>query len=205
MNLPLLSTLTYLLDLALPPRKTERTVRTLSLETLSMLASPDGTLPYHEPRITALVWEIKYKRSGEALRLAGEFLAQAALGIAEECLSKPILVPVPMHAARKKERGYNQTELLCEATLRAAPHSFGYAPEALVRVRHTRPQQGLPRHRRIKNILGAIEVSRAEKIKGKVCIVVDDVSTTGATAHETKRALLQGGASEVHILTLAHS
>lgn len=205
MNLPSLSTLSILLDLALPPRRTERIVRTISAGTLSMLASPQGTLPYHEPRVTALIWELKYKRSAEALRLAGGFLAEQALGIAEESLAKPTLVPVPMHALRKKERGYNQTELLCEAMMKATPDSFSYAPDSLVRVRHTRPQQGLPRHRRIKNILGAIEVSRAEEILGKLCIVVDDVSTTGATAHETKRVLLDGGAKEVYILTLAHS
>jgi ComF family protein len=195
----------FLLDALLPPRKTEKIVRSLTPETLSMLKTAEGPLPYHESRITALIWEIKYRRSPSALRLAGEFLAEEALSIAEEALGTPVLVPVPMHAARRRERGYNQTELLCEAIINAAPNSFIYATDAVVRTRNTRPQQGLPRHRRLKNILGAMEIKNPDMIVGKTCIVVDDVSTTGATAHETKRVLLEAGAHRVHILTLAHS
>jgi competence protein ComFC len=195
----------FLFDALLPPRKTERAVRALTPEVLMMLKTPGGALPYHEARITAFIWEIKYRRNALALRLAGEFLAEDALAIAEECLSKPTLIPVPMHKARKKERGYNQTELLCEAIMQAAPNSFLYAPNAVVRMRNTRPQQGLPRHQRLLNIHGAMEVVKPEEVAGKTCIVIDDVSTTGATAHETKRVLIEAGAREVHILTLAHS
>ncbi len=174
-------------------------------ESLAMLAAGDGTLPYHEPRVTALVWELKYRRNAHALLLAGELLAERALAIAEECLSKPVLIPVPMHASRRKHRGYNQTESLCEAIMKVSGNSFAYEPGALARIRNTPPQQGLPRHRRLKNMLGAMEAMHPEFVTGKTCIVIDDVSTTGATVHETKRALLEAGAQEVHILTLAHS
>jgi ComF family protein len=196
---------THFFDIILPPRRTERIVRALSNEALQSLATHSGTLPYHEPSITALVWELKYRKNSEALRLAGTFLAEGAMAIAEESLSKPVLVPVPMHHTRRKARGYNQTEALCEAILTAAPNMCAYAPNALVRVRNTIPQQGLPKHRRLKNMLGAIETRDSGEVAGKICIVVDDVSTTGATAHETKRALLEAGAKEVHILTLANS
>jgi len=201
----LATALSRTLDVILPPRTTERLLRSLTPERLVALARPDGTLPYHEQSIRALVWEIKYRKNGEALRLVGPFLAEHALAVAEESLGKPMLVPVPMHAARRKARGYNQTELLCEEIIKHARDSFIYMPSAVVRVRNTIPQQGLPKHRRLKNMLGAIEAIDAAHIAGKTCIVVDDVSTTGATAHETKRALLAAGASEVHILALAHS
>ncbi len=193
------------IDVILPPRATERLMRSLNAERLSALSRPDGALPYHDPSIRALVWEIKYRKNSEALRLAGMFLAERALQVGEECLSSPVLVPVPMHKARRAERGYNQTELLCEAMVKASPGSFIYAPHAIVRTRNTIPQQGLPKHRRIKNILGAMELQDSTNIEGQVCIVIDDVSTTGATALETKRTLLEGGADEVHILALAHS
>jgi ComF family protein len=132
-------------------------------------------------------------------------MAQRAFSVGEESLSWPVLVPVPMHAARRKARGYNQTELLCEAIMKASANSFLYAPHAVVRVRNTLPQQGLPKYRRVKNILGAMEIADASVIEGKTCIVVDDVSTTGATANETKRVLLEAGAREAHVLALAHS
>jgi len=195
----------HLLVVLLPPRRTERAFRTLSARALSALAWPDGALPYHHTLVRALIWEIKYRKNAQALSLAGDFLAQGALGLAEESLSKPVLVPVPMHAARRKARGFNQTELLCVAIMKASPQSFAYAPHALARTRNTIPQQGLPKYRRLKNILGAIEAIDTAPVEGKTCIVIDDVSTTGATAHETKRALLSAGASEVHILALAHS
>lgn len=195
----------HTLDVLLPPRPTERAMRLLSRESLALLARPDGALPYHDELVRALVWEIKYRRSDEALSLAGPFLADAALSIAEESLSKPVLVPVPIHDARKAARGYNQCELLCAAIMNASPGSFLYAPSALKRVRNTVPQQGLPKYRRLKNVAGSIEAVDASPIAGKICIVVDDVSTTGATAHETKRALLEAGASEVHILALART
>lgn len=197
--------LALLVDVALPPRHTERLVRTLTIDLLNELALAHETLPYHEPSVRALVWEIKYRKNKEALALAGEFLAERAAILFEDKLTKPVLVPVPMHPARKKTRGYNQTELLCEAMQRALPGFFSYTHESLIRTRNTPPQQGLPRHRRLKNMLGAISVVDTDAIVGTCCIVIDDVATTGATTHETKRALLEAGAREVYILTLAHS
>jgi ComF family protein len=192
-------------DVLLPPRRTQKLARLLTRERLEALARPDGALPYHDELVRALVWEIKYRRNGESLALAGEFLAQRALSIGEESLSKPVLVPVPMHAARRKARGYNQTELVCETMMKSSSLSFAYAPHAVARTRNTIPQQGLPKYRRVKNILGAMEIADASAIEGKTCIVIDDVSTTGATANETKRVLLEAGAREVHVLALAHS
>lgn len=196
---------TTLLDVLLPPRATERAIRNLTLGKLTELASPQGPLPYHEPVVRALVWEIKYRKNPFALRLAGAFLFEQALSIAQDELGIPVLIPVPMHHSKKRQRGYNQTEELCLAIMQDATHSFQYEPSALVRIRNTVPQQGLPRHRRLKNMLNAIESAHPELVSGRNCIVVDDVVTTGATTHETKRALLEAGAKQVHILTLAHS
>jgi ComF family protein len=197
--------LSRVLDVLLPPRKTQRLARTLTPALLASLARPDGALPYHDELVRALVWEIKYRKNAEALALAGEFLAARALSIAEESLAQPVLVPVPMHAARRAARGHNQTELLCEAIMKASPDSFLYAPSAIARTRNTIPQQGLPKYRRIKNVLGSMEAIHAQEITGRTCIVVDDVSTTGATALEAKRVLLEAGAREVEVLALAHS
>jgi ComF family protein len=203
------TTFSFLIDLLLPPRKTERAIRLLTIDTLQARAvtSDSGTqvLPYHDTAVRALVWELKYRRNERALGLAGQFLSEQALGIAEDLLDTPVLVPVPMHASRRSDRGYNQCELLCEAMLAASPGSFMYAPRALERVRNTPQQQGLAKHRRVKNIQGAMRVVHLEAIQGKTCIVVDDVRTTGATADETRRALMAGGAKEAYILTLAQS
>lgn len=199
----------FLIDALLPPRKTERLIRTLTPEALHALAavSEEGreVLPYHEPQVRALVWELKYRRNPHALALAGQFLGEEVLAAAEETFGEMVLVPIPMHTSRRQTRGYNQCELLCDAIVRHTSGSVGYEADALVRVRNTPPQQGLAKYRRLKNILGAIEVKRPERVAGKVCIVVDDVRTTGATLAEAERALLAAGAARVRTITLAQS
>ena len=198
-------------DAIIPPRKTEEVVRNLSLERLSHIAAtvrqPSDAdfsylLPYRNPEVRALVWEMKYRKNGRAAALAAALLADEVLGIASEELSSPLLIPVPMHAERRRERGYNQTELLCEAISTLCGDSLAYVPQALSRVRHTPPQQGLPRAKRLKNIRDSMEADEY-LMRGRACIVVDDVTTTGATLSEAGRALRAAGASAVHCLALA--
>ena len=192
----------YIVDLLLPPRRTELLVRELSLDELRRLGGEEP-LPYHDPRVTALVWELKYYGTRRAAALAGEYLSEVLLAIAAEELGAPLLVPVPMHAARRRERGHNQTELLCEAALKSLP--LEYAPKTLIRTINTKTQQGLPRAERLKNVKNSMRVFDTEIVRGRVCIVVDDVTTTSATLAEAKRALRAAGARAVHTVALARS
>jgi len=193
-----------IIDLVLPPRPTERVVRSLHIETLQSLGGEEP-LPYHDPRVTALVWELKYHASSRSAALAGEYLAEILLAAASEELGVPLLIPVPMHAARLRERGHNQTELLCESALLHIGNTFEYMPKALVRTVNTKTQQGLPRAERLKNIKNSMRVADPNRVAGRVCIVVDDVTTTGATLEEAKRALRLAGARSVHTIALASS
>ncbi len=185
-------------------RTHEARVDALTLDDLLAIKRSDG-LPYHDPAVTALIWELKYKANRHALTLAGTLLAEELLTIAEEELGTPLLLPIPMHSTRKKQRGYNQTALLCEAVLTQVGNSFEYAPQLLTRVRNTTPQQTLPRHKRLTNVAHSMEAAAPEKIKGRVCVVVDDVATTGATLAEAARALRKAGARKVYTLALARS
>lgn len=204
---------TALVDLVLPPRTSEKLVRGLTLDNLYRLVlSQSGALPYHDPRVTALIWELKYWANRKALALAGEFLGSQVLGIAGEELGKPLLIPVPMHQKRREKRGHNQTELLSEAIL-SALHSLGevgqpnvvdYVPLALKRIVDTQPQQGLERIKRLHNVRDSME-GNPHMVEKRICIVVDDVTTTGATLEEARRALLHAGARRVHTITLAQS
>lgn len=193
------------LDALIPARRTERVVRTLSMDKLLAMAAPDGSLPYHNPMVRALIWELKYRGNGAAAALAGEYLSDLVLAEASELIGTPLIIPMPMHAARRKERGYNQTELLCEAALKFLGGGFRYAPDVLERVRHTAPQQGLARHKRLTNVTKSMHVKDPARVRSRVCIVVDDVSTTGASFEEATRALVAAGASEVRCLPLARS
>lgn len=197
---------TALLNLITPPRSTERLVSTLTraeLQEITLRGPRSGMLPYSDPRVRALVWEVKYYRNPRALELAAELLAEEILSLSVEDIGLPLLIPVPMHSARRRERGHNQTELLCEAVLPRLAGAVEYAPEALKRVLERPPQQKLNKVERAKNPLGSMEATAA--VKGRRCIVVDDVQTTGATLAEAARALRSAGASTVSLVALAHS
>ncbi len=149
------------------------------------------------------MWELKYYANKRAAMFGGRLLAETLITIASEELGKPLLIPIPMSAKRRKKRRYNQCELLCEATLPHLRNAMDYAAKVLVRERDTVQQQGLEKHRRLKNVRKSMRVYYPEQVRGRVCIVVDDVTTTGATFTEAKRVLFIAGASEVHCVALA--
>jgi predicted amidophosphoribosyltransferase len=176
------------------------------------------------------VWELKYHANPRAAMLAGELLSEELLAIASEELGRPLLIPVPMHIARRRERGHNQTEVLCEAALKALggagnlyektvwlrrsrpedffsgkfPAPYEYAPLALKRIKLTQEQQKLGRSQRLRNVAGSMEAD-PQAVRGRACVVVDDVTTTGATLAEAKRALKAAGAAKVYTVALAQS
>lgn len=110
------------------------------------------------------------------------------------------VVPVPLHAARLKERGFNQTELIFKPW--AKRQGFVWA-EALERTRPTIPQWELNLKERRKNIKGAFAVTRPELVVEKRILLVDDIFTSGLTMDECAKVLKRAGAVEVKGLALA--
>lgn len=193
----------WLIDAIFPPRKTEVLIGTLTGEGLARL-SRDGALPYHDPRITALVWELKYHSSARARALAAAHLRESVLSICAEELGAPLLLPVPMHKNRSRVRGGNHMEAVGGLIAARMGGAVVYAPGALRRVVDTPTQQGLSRAQRLKNAAYSMAAS-PEMVSGRACIVIDDVATTGATLHEAERALREAGARVVHAVVLARS
>jgi len=112
-----------------------------------------------------------------------------------------VIVPVPLHPVRFRERGFNQSNILCAPI--AKRYGIPARPACLVKVRHTKPQSILDRAERLRNVRRAFSVADKASIKGKNILLVDDVYTTGATIHEAARALKKAGASCVSAITLA--
>lgn len=107
------------------------------------------------------------------------------------------VVPIPLHAARRRERGFNQAADL-------ASHLRLPVIAALRRIRPTAVQASLPAARRHGNVRGAFAVTPlVETVQGRTVVLVDDVSTTGATLEAGARALKAAGVSEVRALTAA--
>jgi ComF family protein len=114
-----------------------------------------------------------------------------------------LILSVPLHPRRLRQRGFNQSLLLARRVSRT--HSIPLDFTALRRTRHTEPQTQLSGSERQKNIRGAFEVRRPELIAEKHILLIDDVFTTGSTVQECAKVLLRADAKQVDVLTLARA
>jgi len=132
----------------------------------------------------------------------GEFMASytyPSLAIADYSL----IIPVPLHPRRLRQRGFNQAIILAREISRL--HSLRLDFLSLQRVVFTEPQVGLGKDMRELNIRGAFHVADAERIRGEKVILVDDVYTTGSTVKECARVLMRNKVEQVSVLTLARA
>ncbi len=158
-----------------------------------------------------VVLRLKYAGDERLGARLGELLASPwdALPQVGE-FDSPLIVPVPLHPSRRRERGFNQSDLLAAGLVRAlGRQSGGAAPKVakacLRRKRATPPQTGLSVAARRENLRGAFEVVKPREVRGRVIVLVDDVMTTGATLSACARALKRVGAAQVMGLTLARA
>jgi ComF family protein len=115
-----------------------------------------------------------------------------------------IIIPVPLHPARQLARGFNQAEVIAEALASLTGIEMNTA--SLIREKETeRHRVGMDTAMRAKSLKKAFTVRAPRLIEGRSVLVVDDVMTTGSTAHEITTALLAGGARAVSVLTLARA
>ena len=112
-----------------------------------------------------------------------------------------VILPVPLHPTRLREREYNQSLLLAFPLRTHLGLPISYS--TLVRIRPTRPQTSLTRKERIKNLRRSFVVTQHQALHGKTILLVDDVFTTGTTVNECAKALRKAGVSHVYVVTLA--
>ncbi|HWP61804.1 MAG TPA: hypothetical protein VN495_04340 [Candidatus Paceibacterota bacterium] len=208
----------HLLDAIVPPRARSARMKERTLEDIPLTVMEHEVLgarvttlmAYRDTRVQDLVRALKYDGSGHAAHLAAELLAEY---LREEIASlrlfsqKPVLiVPLPLHASRARERGFNQIAIV----LRQLPVELrdgGVAKlseEALYRTKVTRPQTKLSRAERIKNVVGAFGVPDPSLVQHAHIFLIDDVATTGATLINAGKPLQAVGA-DVSLLALARA
>lgn len=118
------------------------------------------------------------------------------------CDAYDLLIPVPLHAVRERDRGFNQSRLLANQILTTFPNAR--LDESLRRIRPTRVQSRLtnPEERR-RNVGGAFEVQENPALDGKTVLLIDDVVTTGGTINECAAALQKARVKHVDVLATA--
>lgn len=114
-----------------------------------------------------------------------------------------ILIPVPLHLNRLRERGFNQSLLLVKELSRRTGISYQW--QLLEKKKPTAPQVNLSGTERERGVRGAFSVRKIEAVEGRKILLVDDVYTTGATVNECARVLIAAGAERVDVFTLAHA
>ncbi len=166
---------------------------------------------YRHPTIKKSLWLLKYKgKWGLSYTFAesmyGRILEELSEMSLMENFREPLLIPIPLSKSRKRERGYNQTELLCKELVKLDKGiNFTNENEILIKIKDTKRQAHIEnRTERLKNIIGSFQVLNKEKIKGKNIVLIDDITTTGATLHEAKKVLKEAGAKKIIAFTVAH-
>ncbi len=155
-----------------------------------------------------LIHLLKYQQVRPAAAVLGRMLAEAVGGLEPGWSQNPVVViPVPLHARKLRQRGFNQSELIAQHALKLGAGSGRLVLGSLIlqRRRETQSQIGLTRHQRRENLRGSFAVARPEEIAGREVLLVDDVFTTGTTVSECARVLRRAGASKVFVATVART
>lgn len=169
----------------------------------------------YDAGLRELIHLLKYEGVKPAADVLGRMLAEAVTDLIPDILGAPsspslgerglttLVVPVPLHATKLRQRGFNQSELIAKAMIKQRP--FGLPLELasglLIRKRETQSQVGYTRQQRLANLRGAFSADDA--VRGRDILLVDDVFTTGTTVSECARVMRRAGAKRVWVATVA--
>lgn len=162
----------------------------------------------YESGLRDLIHLLKYQQVRPAANVLGRMLAEVMADLEPGWAPASVLVvPVPLFAAKLRQRGFNQAELIARVAhkLSVARERYAIAIDVLERSRETQSQIGLTRHQRRENLRGAFRVMNREKVVDREILLVDDVFTTGTTVSECARVLRRAGATRVWVATVART
>lgn len=154
----------------------------------------------YEGAAAEAIKQLKYEKKTSLAPLLANLMAPLAERKVRD-LERPLVMPVPLHPRRLRERGYNQSLLLARALADIVKLDLDYL--SLRRIRHTSPQMALGMDKRHTNVRGAFKVKDDSKWAGRDILLIDDVATTGTTLNECALALMEAGAKAVACLTFA--
>jgi ComF family protein len=158
----------------------------------------------YDAGLRELIHLLKYERVRPAADLLGRMVGDVVHDMHPKFGAEPpLVIPVPLHESKLRARGFNQSELIARAAVKAASLRAVINTSALDRIRDTGSQTGLTRRQRQENMRGAFAVVRPDQIAGRDILLVDDVFTTGTTVSECARVLKKARAAHVYVATVA--
>jgi ComF family protein len=162
----------------------------------------------YDAGLRELIHLLKYNGVRPAATVLGRMLSECLVQLEPDFEDEEILIlPVPLYKGKRRQRGFNQAEIIACEALKSRPDKarFAFATDILLRVRDTQSQIGLTSNQRRENMRGAFAVSGATNVTGRSIVVVDDVYTTGTTLSECARVLQKAGAARVWAATVART
>lgn len=166
---------------------------------------------YQQPLIQQALWRLKYRQKRQIAEAFGPYLYREIVqDLGEEAAWRPgekpewLVIPVPTSKKRELQKGYNQAAELAQALAHCDRDGILVYQDSIEKSRETPSQLSMKnRAERLKNLAGSFIVRDERLVKNKTCILVDDITTTGATLQEGERALLAAGARKVIALAVA--
>jgi competence protein ComFC len=209
----------YLLYLILPKEKDIIEIEKLSEEEILKNISRADTnnsniksiFRYKDKIARKIIWEIKYNKNKVLTKKIAKIFYEFILEEISDEISfsnfiNPLLIPVPISNKTRKERGYNQCEeILKEIEKLDTNNIFEIDFEIIKKVKETTHQAKIKnRKQRLKNLDGCFEIINKQKVLGRNIILIDDVTTTGATIFEISKTLKNAGANKIIGFALGH-
>ena len=198
-------TLFSLIEIIFPLREDAAVVRDVDEAVFAALYRTNTTdgivslLPYKHKAVRACIHEVKFHDSEKAARLLGTIFEQYVMSLTREV----VIIPIPLSPERKSERGYNQVEQILKTTDLKSKTESG-----ILRKAHTEPQSSLSRRERLTSVKDAFSMYDTDyarqKISDKHVLLLDDVTTTGATLKAARAALAPLRPASISCVALAH-
>jgi len=168
-----------------------------------------SVFPYRHHVVKKVIWECKFNSDFQPLSLLMNKVYDVLLDEMSDKnifnnFQNPILVPIPLHKNRYAMRGFNQSEIIARELHKRNPSLFEIETTSLVRHKETKPQAKITHKReRLENIRECFKVTNPETFFNRNIILVDDITTTGATLEEAIKVLKKAGARNVYAFTVA--
>jgi len=157
---------------------------------------------YSDPVLQKIIQSFKYQGIRNLAPVLGEFLIKYLNSLnSQSSILNSIIIPIPLHKSRERQRGFNQAKLMAEYV---AGHFNLPLVEGFERIKKTEPQAKMKNKReRLKNISGCFKINNPESIKEKNVILIDDVFTTGDTISEAVKILKENRCGKIIALVAA--